>query len=72
MTRVTVDSATQFKLQGAEPLIVCNEAGKVLGFFQPANVPEGIKSPFSDEEIERRRQIREGAPLSDVLRRLGV
>ena len=71
MTRVTVDSATQFKLQGAEPLIVCNEAGKVLGFFQPAMVPEGIKSPISDEEIERLRQQRTGSPLSEVLKRLG-
>ena len=71
MTRVTIDSSMQAKLQGDAPLIVCNEAGDVLGYFQPVGkTSSGIRSPISDEEIERRRQRRAGSPLADVLQRL--
>jgi hypothetical protein len=72
MTRVTVDTATEAKLHTAGPLVLCNEAGQVLGYFHPA-VPAGsIKSPFSDEEIERLSQQRTGSPLSEVLKRIGA
>lgn len=32
--------------------------------------PPGFKSPISDEELERRRQVRTGRPLADILRDL--
>jgi hypothetical protein len=72
MTRVTIDSATQAKLQGDQPLVLCNEAGKVLGYFHPAIPAGSIKSPISDEEIERLSQQRTGSPLSEVLKRIGA
>ncbi|HTQ38006.1 MAG TPA: hypothetical protein VMJ32_03210 [Pirellulales bacterium] len=71
MTRVTVDSSLQAKLTGSDPLVLCSETGQVLGYFHPVPPPGTIQSPFTDEEIERRRQDRKGSPLTDVLNRLG-
>jgi hypothetical protein len=59
----------QAKLTGTDPLVLCSESGQVLGNFYPAPPPGTIKSPFTDEEIERRRQDRTGSPLADVLAR---
>ena len=75
MTKVFVDAATQSRLNNlGELLEVCDESGKVLGYFHPlvesATSPPAIQSPFSKEELERRRRQRTGRPLSEILARL--
>jgi hypothetical protein len=76
MTRIVVDSDLLARLQGLnERLEFCDEAGHVLGVFRPAQgrvAPgQGVDgSPFTREELERRRKERTGRPLADILRDL--
>jgi len=76
MTRVVLDSSTLEKLKTSEPsLEVCNTEGKVVGYFHPAVrygkwVNGKIVSPFSDAEIEMRRQDRSGRPLKEIMEEL--
>ena len=57
-----------------ELLEVCDESGKVRGYFHPIGEPAAsavnVQSPFSREELERRRRQRTGRPLAEVLTRL--
>jgi hypothetical protein len=76
MTKLMIDAGTLAKLHNLEaPLEVCDESGKTLGYFHPAVLAHGagpaLRSPFSDEELQRRRQQRTGSPLGEVLERLG-
>jgi hypothetical protein len=76
MTKLTIDAGTLAKLHNLDaPLEVCDESGKTLGYFHPAIPANGAdsaaRSPFSDEELQRRRQQRTGSPLAEVLERLG-
>jgi hypothetical protein len=71
MTKVIIDAATRANLHNLETLLeVCDEDGRTLGYFHPQ--PEGtpVCSPFSDEEIERRRHQRTGKSLAEILERL--
>jgi hypothetical protein len=72
MTRLTVDAATLARLGGASSLVeVCDDAGHLLGYFLPVTRNgETPRSPFSDEEIQRRRQQKTGHSLAEVLRTL--
>jgi hypothetical protein len=48
-------------------------AGTLVGQFQqrnPGALPPGVKSPISDEELERRRKNLTGKPLSEIIKRL--
>jgi hypothetical protein len=76
MTRLIVDSAMREKLcNGKDSVEVFDEAGQILGVFYqtpPAPLPPGWRSPFSDEEIQRRRQEKGGRPLAEVLKDLGA
>jgi hypothetical protein len=75
MTRVTVDPTTQAKLNNFTGILeVCDESGRTLGYFHPVVQPvdagrAAIQSPFSKEEVERRRQQRNGRPLAEILER---
>jgi len=54
-------------------LEVCDRSGQTLGYFVPVGTNGGgppPRSPFSDEEIQMRRQQRVGKPLSEILQRL--
>lgn len=46
--------------------------GEFVGTFRPpfGMPPAGFKPPFTEEELERRRQQRTGRPLKDILRDL--
>ena len=72
MPRLTVDPELQTKLtQSGEPVEIYDQSGRVIGYFEP--LPPGrLKelSPFSDEELERRREQRTGRPLKDILKDL--
>ena len=71
MTKVFVDDATRVNLHNLDTLLeVCDTSGRTLGYFHPQSGATPIRSPFSDEEIERRRQQGTGKPLTEILERL--
>ena len=73
MTDLTIDPSTLANLRSlGEVMRLSDESGRILGYFHP--VPEiGVesgsahRSPFSHEELHRRRQQRAGRPLSEIL-----
>ncbi|HEX5447515.1 MAG TPA: hypothetical protein VFW87_27110 [Pirellulales bacterium] len=73
MTSLTLDAGTLSRLQNLGDFMEFrDEAGRVLGYFhpaEPASDPESARhrSPFSDEELRRRRQERTGRPLAEIL-----
>lgn len=74
--KVTVDAETRAKLEGLREVVeICDESGRPLGRFHPIPEPVDYKeliaqSPFSIEELERRRKQRTGRPLEEILRDL--
>ena len=76
MTRVTINSDLSAKLSSyLSPVELCDESGRKVGTFQPALSPEELKRilaerPYSEEELKRRRQVRTGRPLADILKDL--
>lgn len=71
MTHVTIDAATLARLSNlADITEFRDESGRVLGHFHPLKPSAACRSPISDEEIQRRRQLRSGRPLSEVLKDL--
>ena len=75
MVRVTIDQAFRSKLGDFEsPLELCDETGRVVGHFIPVQdraIYEGVESPASDDELDRRSRDESGRPLTDILRDLG-
>ena len=50
-----------------------NAEGRVLGQFKAEGLyklPPGVKSPFTDEQLQELRKQRGGRPLKDILRDL--
>lgn len=75
MTTLIADAELLAKLHNLEGLVeVRDPSGRTLGYFHPV-VQAGnggpVRSPFTDEEVQRRRQERTGRPLADILGRLG-
>lgn len=76
MVKVTLDSELLEQLTPADRVLeICDPKGHTVGYFHPANgrlVEEkpSVRSPFSDEELQRRRQQRGGRPLAEILERL--
>lgn len=77
MNKVILDEATRAKLNGLNDIMeFCDEQGHSLGHFNPSPRPDPelyakFKSPFSDEELERRSQQPGGSTLSEFWRKLG-
>lgn len=77
MVRYTLDSETSRRLgAAAQPVELCDDAGRVIGFFLPEGSPRGVppaglEVPLGNEEIERRRRSRSGRTLDEILRGLG-
>jgi len=73
MTDLTIDPSTLAKLRSlGEVMRLSDESGRILGYFHPVSeigVEPGSahRSPFSHEELQRRRQQRAGRPLSEIL-----
>jgi hypothetical protein len=66
MSKVVLDAATLAKLCGGGQVQVYDEAGHVVGQFQP--IPESARDPkISEEELERRYRAGGGRPLADIL-----
>lgn len=74
MPSVTItDPALLDLLQKGGEVEIKDADGHVLGTFAlelRLVPPPGMKSPFSDEEIARRRTIREGRTLAEIMRDL--
>ncbi len=55
-------------------LEICDPSGHTVGYFHPSpgqpQVKPSARSPFSDEELQRRRQQRAGRSLAEILERL--
>jgi hypothetical protein len=73
MTKLVVDAATQAKLKSLNGLLeLCDETGRTLGYFHSLTNEHScgenqIQSPFTEEELERRRQQRTGRSLTEIL-----
>ena len=71
MVRCTIDEATVAKLGSLDKrLEICDETGRLLGYFTPATDPDlydGVDSPLSKEELIRRSHEGGGRPLADIL-----
>jgi hypothetical protein len=76
MTRLNLTPSAATALRGlSAPTEVCDDSGATLGYYYPANRPAGtptVASPFSREELDRRRQQRAGRPLAEILKDLGA
>jgi hypothetical protein len=74
MNQIVVDASLTEKLSGLfEPVQLCDEHGRVLGDFCPVVDPslyEGVDSPLSAEELERRSNEPGGLTTPEVLRKL--
>jgi len=73
MIKLTIDQDLREKLCNLQQrLEICDEFGRVLGYFMPAVDPsmyEGVDAPASEEEL-RRIEKEDGRPLQEILRDL--
>jgi hypothetical protein len=57
--------------------VLCDSAGRALGFFSPISEPLPVdqlqlEPPLSIAETEELRKVRTGKPLEEILSRLGM
>jgi hypothetical protein len=78
MQQITVESCLGQKLSApAGQVVICDEAGRVLGIFSPVQARPRVEDlqlepPLSIEETEKlRKKHRTGKPLEEILGRLG-
>ena len=74
MSITVTDPGLLSQLAAGDSVELKDPSGQLLGVFIPeglGKLPPGVKSPFSDEEMARRRaEQRTGRPLADILRDL--
>jgi hypothetical protein len=76
MTRVIADDGLKSRLKDfSESLEICDESGKVVGYFQPMTVSDReiydwAKAEFTAEEIEKARQDPVSFSTAEVLEHL--
>jgi hypothetical protein len=73
MSITVTDPTLLAQLMADDRVELKDPSGRVLGVFTPdglGRLPPGVKSPFSDEEMERRQEPKTGRPLADILRDL--
>ena len=71
MDRIVIDQANSNKLDGLERMVeLCNESGRVLGYFTPLGAPslyKGIEVPVSEEELDQIEREGGGRTLSEIM-----
>jgi len=79
MTRITLDADACQRLDAVvdHTAEICDSEGRVIGYFvpdgrRPGQPPEGLEIPLSTELTERRRGIRSGRTLDEILRDIGI
>jgi hypothetical protein len=74
MSVTVTDPGLLAQLAVGDSIELRDPSGRVLGVFTPeglGRLPPGVQSPFTDEEMARRRQgPKTGRPLKDILRGL--
>jgi len=75
MNAIPLDNKLRARLYGLnEPVTVLDESGKAVGVFLPMNCYEAllriIPIPYSEEEIERRRNEKGGCSLQELWEKL--
>lgn len=76
MTKVTVDETLRSRLNGLnEQVVLCDETGRTLGHFLPADVYRELlvawsEDQISEEELDRRRREPRGRTLSEIWKSL--
>jgi hypothetical protein len=79
MGKVTLDPELRAKLNGLDEQIeVCDESGRTLGHYLPADLYEELfyaalaaESPHSKEELKRRHRETGGRSLAEIWKSLG-
>ncbi len=77
MTRVVIDAQTWANLRDQNGLLeLCDSSGQTLAYYQPAvrvgRVEGGkIRSPYTDEEIEKLRHQTGGKTLAEFWKEQG-
>jgi hypothetical protein len=78
MEKIILDPVQQSQVSGLKQQVpVCDQAGKVIGFFLPPAlykklVYQNADVPFSDEELKRFRQSGDGCSLPEFWEKMGV
>jgi hypothetical protein len=79
MTRITLDADACQRLDAVveHTAEICDSEGRVIGYFvpdgrRPGQPPEGLEIPLSTELTERRRGMRSGRTLDEILRGIGI
>ncbi len=72
---ITINDPALFEqlLKSEGTVEIKSPAGYVIGKFTAegfGKLPPGVKSPFSEEELKKLRNQRDGRPLADILRDL--
>jgi hypothetical protein len=76
MIKITISETIRSQLHGLDSeLEFCDESGRTLGYFRPANRAEAWQyewgwAQFTDEELERARKEPGGRTTAEVLARL--
>jgi hypothetical protein len=79
MPAITLDQELRAKLNGLnEPMPVQDETGKTIGRFVPEEEYQRwqyalakANCPFSEEELQRRKQEQGGSTLAEFWKRMG-
>jgi len=77
MGKVILDDVLRAKLNGlSEQMEVCDESGRTLGHFLPADLYQQIiyscdYCPYTEEEIQQSLQDPGGRPLAEFWKSLG-
>jgi hypothetical protein len=71
MNRIVLDAGTVGELdQQQQVAALCDAKGRVVGYFSPALDPadyQGVDSPASEEELDRRSREGGGRTLSEIM-----
>ena len=71
MSTITIDPSLSEKLRIlVQPVVLCDESGRVLGRYIPDARPETSQPQIGDEEMARRKQEGGGRTLDAILRDL--
>jgi hypothetical protein len=76
MTKVVIDQSIRSKFSNlGEQIELCDEAGRTLGYFLPAELHRQLlrawaETQISEEELERRRKEPGGRTLDEIWSRL--
>ena len=76
MSEITLDADLKTKLNGLnEQIIIRDEAGTPIGIYLPMEdyktFLRNVEIPFSNEEMEQRRQEKGGSSLQDFWKTMG-